>query len=294
MHGSLKDYLKKLITGKLSFLHPLQAQICSCSCHTHTTMASHPDRTKAPAYQNVGRLADVSAAQTFPLSESGPHSIRATSKSPDACLGFNAETHAARLLCLLDSNFPQYDSNITGIEYPNEVEEDLDSTRRSSIVSNSCECFVGRCAHHSACVDDCPHKYINIRRNVNSCQNHRGSLRSELTLAETPRSNAPLLSYPPNLKEEEEEHVSEDCPCRYLCNSTDQNSRSGPSSTVVALTSCAYCSPCRSKAAAPACQDCVCCEANGKSKGRLSYFQLLDFASQISRGMEHLNKMKVG
>lgn len=314
MYGSLKDYLKKLVTGKLSSLHPLQAPPCSCTCHQsyHTSTASNSDRTRT-SLANVNRQTDVTAAHAPPPSSSRPHPILAASTSlEDPYHDPVAAAHAARLLNLLDSNFSQSDSNVTGIEDQNEAEDNLESAAGSSVASDLGECYAGRCAYHP-CMGDCLDQYdytynrTQVSSNYyNSYYNHRGNTGrpSEHELADTPVCTAPLLPSPQYVnvsseEENEEDHLSGECTCtcRYPYNSTCQDGWSSPYCNV-ASAGCAYCSLLYNgtdkDAGAAGCVECTCRGAKVNRKGRLGYFEVLDYASQISRGMEHLENMKVG
>ena len=296
MHGSLKDYLKKLVSGKTSSLHPLQAPPCCCPCHypLPTSAASDSDRTEINVNQYLNKQTDAVWTQPPHVNESQPHPVLAAPQSPeDSNSDPIAAAHAAHLLCLLDSNLSKYDSFITRREDQGDVEDKTQTNSEDSTGSNSSECYTGRCAYHS--MDDCPQYYNNTRREMsNAYYNYRRNGqkgRSDHELANPP----PLLSLPyintSTKVNEGEEHVVGDCACQYH---TYQNS--GRSCHGDVASTSAHCSPCSGKAqtaVAAHCQNCGCHEVKGNSKGRLSYFEILDYANQISKGMEHLESMKV-
>ena len=168
------------------------------------------------------------------------------------------------------------------------------------------------------CLDDYPYWYGTLPRNTyyNSyynCSEHKRE-HSESSLADTPGTNAPLLPPPPiyvNVYEGEDDTISsndphhQECVCHQQeCMCRQPSPGLNPYHNLSSSSTCVYCCQCVSGEAVgdvPRQQtgtgDQASLEGTGnvysESENTLSYFEVLDFAQQIARGMEHLEKMKV-
>ena len=297
MYGSLKDYLKKLSSGQLSppQMHHLRQNLtegdkpsalnhCVCSCHSQECSSNHETISLAREQHN------------------GPHSLSPclslteVSSLPDNYCDPVAMAHAARLLRLLDTNYC-YHSNFsidTSYDEGRGAHSGMDATPIPEMGGRkrSSSSIIGlMCAYHSS-FKEYPSYYgynwapasHSMSGYYNSYYNHRDSARPVARASskvDTPDSIAysvcPRPSYV-NIPEDdkEEDAVSTD----YTCHCSDlpyYNNRGDPNHNV----SCAYCSV-QSKGGSVVDQN-----------RKLSYFEVLDYASQIANGMEHLEKMKV-
>ena len=231
-----------------------------------------------------------------------------------------SKAHAMRLLRLLNSEYGLQrladEQECCHDDTKEEAAIKLGQSAYSYSYSGLSEMCVRR-----ACLDDYPYWYHGtMPRNdyYNSYYNnseHEKKEGSESPFAETPGTNAPLLPLhqpPPiyiNACEGEGDANSsgdpqQECLCHHLSapslnpyHSYNLSSASG---------ACVYCCQCAA-GVSEAVGGAVGGEGGGANPGgagmnvtadsdtetRLSYFEVLDFALQIARGMEHLEKMKV-
>ncbi len=265
MYGSLKDYLKKLSTGKPSFTY--QFQTCSCPCHRLEPRTSASCTESA----NVSSLAQRSHPQALPVS-----SVDSFEHNPEEA------AHAAQLLSLLDSNFDPLNSG-------NCLNELSESTSEYS-------CESGCCAYHP-CAGDYDGDYSNRGRSnyYNSYYNHHGDAsRPGASLICAGGAESPMLSTPHNVNTADSAECGSvgrcTCSCEEQLCACDED-RPDNEYANVSSTGCAYCMS--DEQLAPVCLDCSCGDTRRFSKGKLSYFEFLDYAHQIAKGMEHLENMKV-
>ena len=185
---------------------------------------------------------------------------------------------------------------------------------------------LGETCARRACLDDYPYWYGTLPRfdYYNTYYNYRSTLQprdrsSESPLADVPGTVAPLLPPPPiyvNVYEGEgdgifssDDPLHQECTCHEReCTCYPQPSPSSLNqySNLSASNTCVYCCQCGTgdeatqplpTAGARGADDRSCLVGEGnsfsESERGLSYFEVLDFAQQIARGMEHLEKMKV-
>ena len=283
MYGSLKDYLKKLVTGKMNSVYPRRPIACSCSCHQ-----PHP-------HPGSSEVTGTSAATHR------THHCALPSLSLDSC-DHNPEeaAHAAHLLSLLDSNYNALGSTSAGAD---DREELMDKLSHGS--SELWPSYAGRCAYHPRMYEQyqCQYNYsCNANDYYNSYYNYRGdSTQPSDQPSDSARESPSSLSSPQyvNVPDNEGDRSVGECACacqnHYTCEDGGGNEYSNVSST-----GCNYCAPDRGIGPAPGiagCAECFCQDvkqSGGGGKEKLGYFEFLDYACQISRGMEHLENMKVG
>lgn len=229
-----------------------------------------------------------------------------------------SRAHATRLLRLLNSRYclqQLLDDN--GCCHGDDEEEVGGETITAGVSAYSCRGLSENCVRR-LCLDDYPCWYGTLPQSTyyNSYYNSSDHKRepSENSFADTPGSNAPLLPPPlfyVNVCEGERDAISSnvsphecvchqpECMCSHLT-TTSLNSYHN----IDASNTCSYCCQCINSEAVGAMQRQIS-GANGsanldgnenlqsESENTLSYFEVLDFAQQIARGMEHLEKMKV-
>lgn len=316
LHGSLKDYLKKVRLSPRNIYgargtagegtRPLPTGRCLCPCHS--LYRGGPTRRGVAQ----GR---ADSTEPHPASTSYYHDPVVMA-------------HAARLMRILDSDY----YHRSGSNPRGEHSSGSDSGSMNGDYPYTDD--EGMCAYHSS-LEDSPYGWVQraVSQYYNSYYNYKAPAkprtdplsaempgsnapmpRTDSLSAETPGSNAPLLPMPhfSNLPEEEEkegDNPSHQCSCRSsdIDSSTDQEGEGeGPG---VYTVGCVYCSertapsngqgerpaPSNGQAERPVAShgDVCLCPDPSVMDGRLSYFEVLDYASQIARGMEHLQKMKV-
>ena len=271
-------------------------QVCLCPYH-------HNQLSQVMNMSSPARIGGAPNNQQFSATHSAEESVSLYDMDPAS------KAHATRLLRLLNSEYclqqitDEHDCchGDEGGGAAIQLGQSAYSYRR-----------LGEMCVRRVCLDDYPYSYGTLPRNdyYNSYYNYSEQKKeeSESPFAETPGTNAPLLPPPPiyvNDYEEEGDAISsnephQDCMCHQEdCRHQLPNSYRNLSSS----NTCVYC-----------CQ-CVGGEATGnlltqhgtgersslggagnlssETEGGLSYFEVLDFAQQIARGMEHLEKMKV-
>lgn len=295
MYGSLKDYLKQLKMGNLAPLHPNTVRTSGerggvstgpCTCPCHSSCQEEGEGVAGGRGEGVNNTRQV--APPFSLYDSSQHD--------PAVLA-----HAARLMRLLDSDY-YYQAARHG-----------DGTEKESCGSDSSsDCTSvdralhfgggGMCAYHSD-LEESPYRYRWMQQALSSSgyYNSQGSSRDASSVHTG--SNGPLLLAPPyaNLPSEggaSMTSMTSSCHCSDNASaSVDVEYRNVTSLSGRGVTGSAIGSGRGVTGSAigngGTCGGRCKCPDTNMTRGQLSYFEVLDYATQISRGMEHLESMKV-
>lgn len=332
MYGSLKDYLKSVKTGKLPnpqlllnqqqvLLGQTQRQqspqllqipngnvpgattpaVVMSSVYPATNQQStlslcpyhHNQLTNAMSQSQVGGAPDNYHLR--PAGTQAEESVSLYDMDPAS------RAHATRLLRLLNSEYclqqlsDDHDCCSDGGAQGGATIKSGQSAYSYSRLGETCV--------RRQCLDEYPYWYGTLPRTnyYNSYYNHseQKKERSESPLAETPGTNAPLL--PPPVYINAYSDVSDPDDPQQECMCRQQTPNLNPYHNLSASNVCVYCCQCLNGEAGgttAAGGDRVSLGGGAgsvpsDSERGLSYFEVLDFAQQIARGMEHLERMKV-
>lgn len=319
MYGSLKDYLRQLKSGKLVPLHPnalrgaggqRTSAAAAATAASSSPTPSSPGRCPCPCHALYQAAAVAHASQNAvgmsrgvgEDGERGNGALADASSLPDPYADPTAAAHAARLMRLFECDY-HYSHRST-----NQDGGDSDSANSLDDLPPDYANEHSMCAYHyHSELDDYPYHGPGAHRFASDYYNHyynyRPTDQKEMTpseAAETPGSGAALLPPPPyaNVSESEGDscHCSDhSCTCSQHSDGAD--SQVGVYRNVPPVT-CIYCSTEPGQAASgPAGEaaggNCLCPDLS-VMQGKLSYYEVLDYACQIARGMQHLEGMKVG
>lgn len=298
-NGNANAPLEGVGSEMMSVAYPTTNQQSSLSlCPYHHSQLAQFINVSSPA--RIGAASDnLSYQPTGRGAQATEESVSLYDMDPAS------KAHATRLLRLLNSDYCL--QQMTDEHDCCHGNAEVGATMTSGQSAYSYRRLGERCVRR-ACLDDYPYWYGSLPRNnyYNSYYNYSEQRRepSESPLADTPGTNAPLLPPPPiyvNSYKGDGDAISGNDPhqeCMY-----DQQSPNTltPYHNLSASNTCVYCCQCVGGDAVGTQrlgigdQSSVGGAVNTSSEAEvgLSYFEVLDFAQQIARGMEHLEKMKV-
>jgi hypothetical protein len=310
LYGSLKHYLKGLSTDGLAPLHrhPMRHAATQESSLTHRPSGS---QCLCPCHSlSGGGTHSYNPAQRGGANDQSEGEAASTTHT-DA--GYNDPAivaHAARLLRLLDSNYYHQSGSNTNKDRinPNSGSDSSSAGGREPYAEDD-----GMCVYHSNAEE---RPYYWVQHSISQYYNngcYYNSQHTDAPLPQTPSSQNPnspeiesLLSCPSyaNLPLDHESGHSDNrccaghCDCvashhSSCCSIHDSNDGGVTGERYPNVASgCIYCSE-QKEGAGGGEGNCLCPDMAVMEKGRLSYFEVLDYACQIASGMEHLEKMKV-